>query len=472
MYGVIIEEGPQDWQIIQQRDGFARIRLAGRVEVPDVGADQQPLVMLRTVDEADGTRVIPPVFVPPAGGRWEAELRLPAGGPYTIESCLRYDPVQEKRGDRLFHIGVGNVYVIAGQSNAMGVGKDLADDPPALGVHMFRTQGRWDLAAHPLHDGTGTRFPASLERVQTGHSPWLSFAKRLRRVLGYPIGLIPAAMGGVPLSAWDRAEDGRLFDNMREMVAAAGTQVKGILWIQGCSDTHGDPARSRYFERFRRVCADLGTVFYEGIPILTAQLNKITCTKDVDVVQYGRNWAALREQQRRAMNELPQVYMIPTIDLPVCDGIHNGVCSNIVIGERMANLALGKVYGRDVVCEAPNLQWAVQEGDTGVRLWFRNVYDRLFADCNRVETQMFTVWDDEGTVGLVDYLCPGDRTIRLTLERPLGKHARVGCRGYNETGLMPYDLYSYLPVIPFDDVAVEPDPARDDRVEDAGVGCR
>ena len=39
-------------------------------------------------------------------------------------------------------------------------------------------------------------------------------------------------------------------------------------------------------------------------------------------------------------------------------------------------------------------------------------------------------------------------------------------------GLMPYDLYSYLPVIPFDDVAVEPDPARDDRVEDAGVGCR
>lgn len=73
---------------------------------------------------------------------------------------------------------------LPGRATPWGSGKDLADDPPALGVHMFRTQGRWDLAAHPLHDGTGTRFPASLERVQTGHSPWLSFAKRLRRVLG------------------------------------------------------------------------------------------------------------------------------------------------------------------------------------------------------------------------------------------------------------------------------------------------
>lgn len=461
LYGVIIEEGPQDWQILQQREGYARVRLAGRVEVPDVGAERRPLVMLRAVDETDGTRVTAPVCVPPVDHRWEAELRLPAGGPYTIESCLRYDPVNEKRGDRLFHIGVGDVYVIAGQSNAMGVGKDMAEDPPCLGVHMFRTQGRWDLAAHPLHDGTRTAFPTSLERVQTGHSPWLSFAKRLRRELGYPIGLIPAAMGGVPLAAWDRAEDGRLFDNMLEMVAAAGTQVKGILWIQGCSDTHGEEAHGRYFERFRRVCADFSAVFYEGIPILTAQLNKITCTKEADTVRYGQNWAALREQQRRAMNELPQVYMIPTIDLPVCDGIHNAVGTNIVIGERMANLALGKVYGRDVVCESPNLARAVREGETGVRLWFRNVYDRLFADCNQVEAQMFTVWDEEGPIGLADYICPGDSTIRLILERPFGKNARVGCRGYNDTGLMPYDLYSYLPVIPFDDAAIEEAPAQE-----------
>ncbi len=74
---------------------------------------------------------------------------------------------------------------------------------------------------------------------------------------------------------------------------------------------------------------------------------------------------------------------------------------------------------------------------------------------------MFTVWDEEGPIGLADYICPGDSTIRLILERPFGKNARVGCRGYNDTGLMPYDLYSYLPVIPFDDAAIEEAPAQE-----------
>ena len=238
MYGVIIEQGPQNWQILQQKNGFAQAQLSGSVLVESWDlACEDAVVILRVLDENTNARVTAPVLVKPIDGKWSATLEIPAGGPYRIESYFRYNQFGEKRGDRRFHIGVGDVYVIAGQSNAAGNGKDAVDDPISMDVHMFRMSGTWDIASHPIHDGTDAQFPLSQDRTQAGHSPWLTFGKTLAKNLGYPIGLIPTAVGGVPLSMWDRAVDGCLFDNMLEIVRQAGGEVKGILWYQGCSDT-------------------------------------------------------------------------------------------------------------------------------------------------------------------------------------------------------------------------------------------
>ena len=37
----------------------------------------------------------------------------------------------------------------------------------------------------------------------------------------------------------------------------------------------------------------------------------------------------------------------------------------------------------------------------------------------------------------------------LVFDREIQGNAVVSCDGYNDTGLMPYDMFSYLPVIPF-----------------------
>lgn len=456
MYGVIIEQGPQNWQVLQQKEGFATAALSGRIEVePDVLAFADAAVILRVTDENTNARVTAPVFTKPLGGRWAAEIRIPAGGPYRIETYLRYNAVAEKRGDRIFHIGVGDVYVITGQSNAVGVGKDSVNDPISPDVHMFRVSGSWDIAAHPLHDTTDTRFPLSQEHAQTGHSPWLNFAKILARHLGYPIGLIPGTKGGIPLSCWDRSEDGAYFNNMLEIVRASGSGVKGVLWYQGCNDLYSAQLRQSYFERFQKVCADFRGAFGADVPILTVQLNKTTCTKNSDLAEQGRNWAELREAQRRAMHEIPGVYMAPSVDLMVCDGIHNAAMSNLVVGERVANLALKYIYGRDIVCDAPDIAKAVKQDAKTVRLCFRNVYDRIFADYNTTEALMFSLTDDAGRILPVDYDCPGDDSILLMFEREIAPNAVIDCDRYNDTGLMPYDLFSYLPVIPFNGCKVQ-----------------
>ena len=455
MYGVIIKQGPQNWQILQQRDGAASVFLAGEIAVePEIAEREDTRVLVWVNDEQTGARILPPVFIKPVGNAWSVTLRIPAGGPYRIDTCLRFKGIGEKRGDRIFHVGVGDVYVIAGQSNAVGVGKDPVSDPPDPAVHLYRVCGAWDMASHPLHDSTDTAYPLTQEKVQTGHSPWLNFAKILHRHLGYPIGLIPATKGGIPLSCWDREEDGAFFDNMLAMIDASGCGgVRGILWYHGCQDTAEPALYESYYERFARVCRDFRSALFDTLPILTVQLNKTTCTYQKDVRALGLSWAAVREAQRRAMHDIPGVYMAPSIDCPVCDGVHNASSSNLVIGERVANLALRYIYDRPIVCDAPDIDRAVKTADNQIRLVFRHVGGHLFANLNPVEELMFTVEDEAGEAVPTGYACPGDNTLLLSFDRPLGRGI-IGCRRLNLSGLMPYDVYSYLPVIPFDGIPI------------------
>ena len=197
--GVCIVRGPADWQIIQRRlDGKTDIELAGTWR----GIDQRPgRVEVRLVRETDN---LPPSLnldwsyaetLP--DGRWRMMLKnVPAGGLYRIETRLQAGEDEWRlTGDRLHHLGVGDIWVIAGQSNAVGYGHGSVDDPPELGVHVFRLCEEWALADHPLNDPTRTRHPANFDAGWNDHSPWLAFGRILRRNLGIPIGLVPTALG-------------------------------------------------------------------------------------------------------------------------------------------------------------------------------------------------------------------------------------------------------------------------------------
>ena len=85
--------------------------------------------------------------------RWHVAFDVPAGGLYRVETYMEYegwDGLSSTRGDMVHNIGVGDVFVAAGQSNAAGRAKDPIEDGPELGVHLLRPSGRWDLATHPL----------------------------------------------------------------------------------------------------------------------------------------------------------------------------------------------------------------------------------------------------------------------------------------------------------------------------------
>jgi sialate O-acetylesterase len=485
-WGAFIDVGPGDWQILQQDTrGQARISVSGRwapkLSMGLLGA-AGGTVELRLVWEATGVPVSGNLAWKAAetfaDGRWNGGLEaVPAGGPYRLET--RFNPRGNKlgewslRGDMRHFLGVGDVWLIAGQSNACGYGRGAYDDGPELGLHMLRHNGTWSLAAHPLSDATGSAFPAARESYNTGHSPFLHFARALKRELGHPIGLLPSALGGSPLETW-HPESGTLFANAKLMVDRAGGLIKGMLWYQGETDAEPGMAGD-YLERFLAMVAGWrGKLAMPDLPILTVQLARYLSDRpgleDLE-------WSQVREAQRQAALQDARISVTPALDLPLDDTIHIATAGNLTLGARLARCALGAVYapeesfaaggdsraggnpaaGRAAGLERIALEWrapdliesALEDGQV-IRLRFAPVLSRL--ESQSPKACPFRVEDLDGAVSIEKVLYFHRDSVRLFLTKPPRGPARVSC-GYGENpDSLPMDVERQMPVLAFHSV--------------------
>lgn len=453
--GVIIEQGAQDWQIFQQNAaGVAEIALRGRWRTQN--AYQSARVMARVVAETElhaVTRALDWTAAETSpDGTWSVVFKsVPRGGLYRIETGLQMDGAAiewSQRGDAVHHIGVGDVWVIAGQSNSAGYGKSPIHDGPELGVHMFHACGEWRLATHPLSDSTGTQYPANREGANGSHSPYLAFGRKLKNALGYPIGLIPAALGGSPLSAWVKSVNGVLYDNMLAYLRDAGGGCRGMVWYQGCSDT-GPAERVVYLSRFAEMVSDFRESMNDPrLPVITAQLNRVVSEPYDRPVHEG--WEVIREIQRQAARTLDHVYVIGTVDLGLSDCIHNNSAANLVIGERMANTALGAVHGRDVKFLHPDLKEARLVGEQAIELIFDHVDTRLNFETRQSVNFPFAVRDESGAVRVSNCVVTAKEVVQLELARPLtGKATVTGAPTACPPSVVPFDISGYLPMLAF-----------------------
>lgn len=478
-WGAFIGAGPADWQVLQQDGGGrARIEASGRWAPKEsmglLGA-AGGTVELRLVREDSGAPVNAGLdwraAETGADGTWSGALpAVPAGGPYRLET--RFNPKGNKlgewslRGDTRHFLGVGDVWLIAGQSNASGYGRSPADDGPELGLHMLRQNGTWALAAHPLNDGTGTVFPASRENYNTGHSPFLHFARALKRELGYPIGLVPCALGGSPLEAW-HPDTGPLFANLKAMVAKAspvsrtaqaghaqaGGRIKGMLWYQG--ETDAEPGKAHdYLERFLASAAGWRKGLGQSdLPILTVQLARYRSDKPG---MEDREWSQVREAQRQAALRADGILVVPALDLPLDDTIHLGTAGNLTLGARLARCALEGVYasGRSTGGDASASGWrapdliecALEDGQV-IRLRFAPVRSRL--ESLDPKASPYRVEDADGPLAIDKILYFHRDSVKLFLAKAPRGAVRVS-GGYGENpDTLPLDVERQLPVLAF-----------------------
>ena len=372
-YGVILEKGASDWQIFQQERGSARIELEGRYVsahvlpmfpmTVEVDEEKPESVQVRIVREDDGSTVKDWTRAHlTGGGGWRVSFPdVPAGGLYRIESCLKYEQWDCRRctrGDMVHHIGVGDIFLIAGQSNAAGRSKVPVEDSPSTAVHVLRADGKWDMAAHPLGETTDMLHVECFENHNPGHSPWIHFGKLLHRELGYPIGLIPSASGGTPLSWWDSREEGNLLDCAVKLVRQGGGGLRAVLWSQGEADTGAEACTyGKRLEEFLTLARE--RMEQPELPFVIVQTNR--CLVGADTAQ-DRAYGIVRQAQLSVMERMKRVWTVPSADLPVSDVMHNSSLADLAIGERCAACVLDRLCGRKRAWRGPSPVKACGQG--------------------------------------------------------------------------------------------------------------
>ena len=425
-YGVEIITGLQDWQVLQRHEGKAKATLKGRWEL-EKGLCRDWWKRLRSR--------LPESISSSSWWGWRADITLPQGGPYRLETSL--DAVSKAtgehwmfRGDIRVHIGVGDVFCMAGQSNAAGYAKGLAFDPPDVRVHLQRNSGKWDMAAHPMNDATDAADCVNAPMSVTGTSPFLSFGRRYADYTGLPVGLVQAAQGGSPMARWDRRRNGDLYRNMAAKIQAAGG-VRAILWYQGCADADQENAAA-YADSFARMAEDTRRELGWEIPFFTFQLNRYETQPDAAA------WGKIKEIQRQAALNLEKVWILPTAGIPQGDEIHSSAAGNVMLGEMLARQAHGALNGGPAF-EAPDVTEARMEGEK-IRLTFRNTN--------------FQLTDEQGE-NAVQNVAAQENELWLTPGRPVvGKaYLSYGAHPQGPEGCI-VDAQTYLPILAFDHVEV------------------
>ena len=135
---VTFTNAPKNWEILQQRGGYADVTVTGTY---DEGDAESAVILVGALSEDDMAPVVGWQRATAADGAFSVTLRLPVGGLYRIE--LRSSatevtpPLSAKQWEARHHIGVGDNYLIAGQSNAAGVGRGYITETSDLRVHVY-----------------------------------------------------------------------------------------------------------------------------------------------------------------------------------------------------------------------------------------------------------------------------------------------------------------------------------------------
>lgn len=450
--GVLIESGADNNQVFQQENGKATITLSGSwiLDPNDPNENFQVFVQVKNEEtNLPVTDTLKAEIIP--GKKWKIDIEnVPVGGPYRIETCLRernatFPLMWTTRGDQRHNIYVGDVYLIMGQSNSVGYAKDFCTDTKQPGVQMFRDSGCWDLASHPLHDSTDTVFDIYRDGGNTGHSPYISFGKKILRKTGTPVGLIMISKGGAPMDLFFPDRENLFYDAMKLMLSRAGVKKpRAVFWHQGCTDAEEE--RPNYKEGLAKIIKatrkDFGD---EKLPWFILQISRFGGF----VTDHDKAWGAVKQAQADLADEMNDVYILSTLDCITSDDVHNNTYSSIMLGERLAGYVLKYLDGFKTEYVCPEFLDAKFEDDgKSVRIKFRNVIESI-SNVQNVDMP-FTVSDKDGNdIKLTSWEGYGDCVV-LHAENEIPADARVGaCWQTHVTFKPPFDTGTRLPIVAF-----------------------
>ncbi|ORZ10394.1 SGNH hydrolase-type esterase domain-containing protein [Absidia repens] len=301
-------------------------------------------------------------------GKDNQRYELNVGGPYTVDDAHQ--------------VMVGDIWILAGQSNMRGYGffddndNDNSKNSSSSnnnnnnnnkGCHVFQSCESWGMvpANRPVHHlATSPRsvhhtLPDPTVREPSivfdrGASLAPAFVRKYERTLGVPVGVVPCAHGGVTIQQWMKHDDnddnnsnadGTLYGAMMDKIRLVGGHYTGVLWYQGESDAvHFDTA-ALYLRDFTRWICQLHDDISQKAFFVYAQIGR-TISDGGDKIDLA--WSMVRKAQldiclqEHHFGER-RIAIVSTVDTDMDDYIHLSASGLRKVGGRMADAATALV---------------------------------------------------------------------------------------------------------------------------------
>lgn len=386
----------------------------------------------------------------PSGGTFSGTLSGQAVGRGTLTVRFTDDT---DIVDTVTEIGIGDVFVIAGQSNASGRGTNPQSYTGVAKAAVFNESGSWAEGNDPISTDT------------TDGSLWPLLASLIIDSESIPVGFIAQAAGGTGINATDDhwVEGGSATPRQYEpLIATIGSRtVKAVLWFQGEREVaRGGTAVSGYETNLAALIANFKaditgspkTVVFQtaemdvdGATYTAANLNGVRLGQ---AAQWGSNADCLRGPVLHDLNLTDDLHLISDAQLQAAaDRLW------LCLDEHFYGAAAGSSRGPVFVSASINV------AKTEVTV----VFDQTLKTGDTFTIAAWEVKDDGTpvTVDSVDYHSTDDDSIVLVLESAASGDVTVSLGSADkgagstmpasEARTLPDTRTIYLPVEPFID---------------------
>ena len=229
-------------------------------------------------------------------------------------------------------------FLMIGQSNMAGRG-DFGEVPEIQNrlCKMLRN-GRWQPMGEPINPDRRV-----FGEFHSGVGLAASFADEYAKHLEEKIGLIPCADGGTCLAEWQPGEI--LYDHavMQAKLAQRSSEIVGILWHQGESDSDTMENVTAYREKFLRMLSSLikDLSLPSDIPVVIGELGDFVGAYKDGMLPYSKEINAVLTKLSDDFDNIA----IASAQGLTCkdDGIHFNSTSYRTLGERYFDAYLSLV---------------------------------------------------------------------------------------------------------------------------------
>jgi hypothetical protein len=295
-----------------------------------------------------------------------------------------------------------DVWVVSGQSNAIGRGALPGPDPDKR-VETFNGR-EWITAVEPLCGG--------------GVGPWHFAALDTAKIT--PVRIVNGGChSGLPIEAWDpgKQPNGLLMAALKKHAA----QTPILLFLQGESDGMNGMDTPTYLGKLRDLMKEArASAQNPQMLIVIVQLGKWKQDKG--------DFMPIREAQRQFVATDPNALLVPGLDCDIKDYVHYSNAGYQELGHRIAR-ALAKVRYKvkDAAWPGPVLDRAIlgKSADTVVA---------HFAEVKKLSgatPAFFAAVDGKGSVIKCKGVVAENTRIALTFEQPIKLPAKLIC-GYGQ----------------------------------------